>query len=95
MKFIENVRARFHRKMDQAGNLDPGAWVYIIIVVVVLFALIAGLYDTFYDNVSTLGNVTGNPFGDAFGTIVILLLFAGLLLAVVGAFLAKAKLKGA
>lgn len=82
-------------RKNLAGGLDPGAWVYLIIIVVVLFALVAGLYQTFYTNVSDLGNVTGNPFGDAFATIILLLLFAALLLAVVGAFLHKTHMGGA
>ena len=76
-------------------GLNPGSWVYLIIIIVVLFALVAGLYQTFFTNVSDLGNATGNPFGDAFATIILLLLFAALLLAVVGAFLGRAKMKGA
>jgi Na+/proline symporter len=70
--------------MPREKGMDVGGWIVFVILAVVLFAVLAGLYPTFAQEASAFANATGgNPLATVLVTLLPYLVAAGILLVIV------------
>lgn len=72
------------------GHIDIKGWIVFIVLAVVLLAVVAGTYQTLYNNASTFKNKTGNnSLATVLVTLLPVLLAAGILLVFVFSIMGK------
>lgn len=77
-------------KMDNRGNLDPGEWATLFVMVVVLVLIVAALWVLLNDALASYAQ-NETTFGPILVVVVPLAIGAALLIGIVSTFLGKVK----